>query len=83
MMRITPIDCQPLVFCRTTMLLFEHEMRVKDIEHEFIVERGYDDLDTVSVDPQRVTQILINLLSNAIKVCALLSIVDPASRATI
>lgn len=49
--------------------MFEGELLSCGIEHDFALERSFQEhnIDWVLADPSRLTQILINLMTNAIK----------------
>lgn len=66
MLVVTPAPCRPIQIARDVADMIvapEH-----DIEYALDVSSKYHDLvDWVSVDPQRVAQVIINLVNNAVK----------------
>ncbi|KAF2791575.1 hypothetical protein K505DRAFT_351197 [Melanomma pulvis-pyrius CBS 109.77] len=66
---ITPVDAQPERVAKHAVKMFEAEAKAAGIGMRFEVEQSYRDLavDSVSLDPTRLLQVLINLITNAIK----------------
>ncbi|KAL8243956.1 hypothetical protein R6Q59_010214 [Mikania micrantha] len=69
LLELAPMPSQPVVVTRSVLKMFESELIAKKINFSFIVSPDCEELgiDWVSMDPSRVSQILINLLTNAIK----------------
>ncbi|KAH7076289.1 hypothetical protein FB567DRAFT_478898 [Paraphoma chrysanthemicola] len=66
---MTPVDVQLQSIARDAVKMFEGEAKAADIKLEFCTENSCTKLnvESVSLDPTRVLQILINLVTNAIK----------------
>lgn len=66
---MTPVSVQLDSVAREAVRMFEGEARSAGVELEICLEDSCRDLgvETVSLDPTRVLQILINLVTNAIK----------------
>lgn len=66
---MTPVDVQLESVARDAVKMFEGEARSAGVELELCLEDSCRELgvETVSLDPTRVLQILINLVTNAIK----------------
>ncbi|KAH8809098.1 M40J, histidine kinase-group XI protein [Xylogone sp. PMI_703] len=69
LLAITPVPMHPVAAIQRAMKIFTAEFQLNKIEHEFIVEDSYKELevDMVMLDTSRLFQVLINLLTNAIK----------------
>ncbi|KAK9467246.1 hypothetical protein V1512DRAFT_238088 [Lipomyces arxii] len=69
---IHPIDCRPVDVAREVLRMYENELRSLSITYSFELGENFKELgiDTVKMDPRRVSQVLINLVSNAMKVLA-------------
>lgn len=66
---MTPVDVQLESVARDAVRMFEGEARSAGVKLDFCLEDSCRALgvETVSLDPNRVLQILINLVTNAIK----------------
>ncbi|KAF2828192.1 hypothetical protein CC86DRAFT_465931 [Ophiobolus disseminans] len=66
---MTPVDVQLQSIARDAVKMFEGEAKAADIKLEYHVEESckHTNIQSVSLDPTRVLQILINLVTNAIK----------------
>lgn len=69
LLQIYPECTNPIKLYKEVLGLFAPEIRASGMNTNFMVGEGYNrlDLESVMIDPNRVTQIVINLLSNAIK----------------
>lgn len=69
LLELAPTACQPINVARGVMKMFESELIAKKIDFSFVVNPEYEQMgiDWVSMDPSRVSQVLINLMTNAIK----------------
>ena len=66
---MTPVDVKLESVARNAVKMFEGEARSAGVELNFRLEDSCKELgiENISLDPNRVLQILINLLTNAIK----------------
>ncbi|KAF2128014.1 hypothetical protein P153DRAFT_319207 [Dothidotthia symphoricarpi CBS 119687] len=66
---MTPVDVALESIARDAVRMFEGEAKSAGVDLEFQLEDSCKkiDVDTISLDPTRVLQILINLITNAIK----------------
>lgn len=66
---LTPTLVQPIQSLQQTLKMFDSEMLAKRIKFKFIVHPSFETykVDWVSMDPGRVSQIVINFMTNAIK----------------
>ncbi|KZZ96486.1 ATPase-like, ATP-binding domain protein [Moelleriella libera RCEF 2490] len=66
---VTPVDVQPLVVVEQVLKMFQPEVRAHDISLTMDVAKSYHDfnIDWVSLDPSRLSQVLINFITNSIK----------------
>ncbi|KAJ4340927.1 hypothetical protein N0V95_007381 [Ascochyta clinopodiicola] len=66
---MTPVDVQLESIARNAIKMFQGEAQSAGVEMKFRLEDSCKELniENVSLDPNRVLQILINLLTNAIK----------------
>ncbi|KAK9463880.1 uncharacterized protein V1516DRAFT_668932 [Lipomyces oligophaga] len=66
---ISPVPCRPIELPTKVLRMYENDLRSKGIT--YITEIGdlyrQFEIDTVEMDPRRVSQILINLVCNAMK----------------
>lgn len=69
MVVVTPVDVQPVKVIQKSLKMFEGELSTADIAMDFKVDQSYTALgvDSVRIDPHRLSQVLINLTTNAIK----------------
>lgn len=69
MLQITPASTDPELTVRRSLKMFEAEMRVKDMDMSFAVDKSYRELSVkwVNMDPSRLIQVLMNLTTNSIK----------------
>ncbi|KIX94509.1 uncharacterized protein Z520_09895 [Fonsecaea multimorphosa CBS 102226] len=69
LLSITPVAIQPHVMVESVLRMFRAEVDTHSITVESVADDTFERLnvDWVSVDPVRLTQIFINLLTNAIK----------------
>lgn len=66
---MTPIDVEVKSTARDAVKMFEGEAKAAGVDLQFHIDDSCNQygIDTVSLDPTRVLQILINLITNAIK----------------
>ncbi|KAK9449330.1 uncharacterized protein V1518DRAFT_383134 [Limtongia smithiae] len=66
---VNPVPCRPLDVVKQVVRMYEHELRSISAAHSIELGTSYRliGVDTVKMDPHRVSQVLINLLSNAMK----------------
>lgn len=66
---VSPVPVQIMALVRSSLKIFEAELRVADIDLEIVKDVSIErlGLDWVLLDPNRYVQILINLVTNAIK----------------
>ncbi|KAJ4148121.1 hypothetical protein LMH87_002607 [Akanthomyces muscarius] len=69
LMTINPVSVQPIQVVERVLTMFEPESNADDIKLSLSIDESYSSLgvDTVSLDPSRLQQVLINLMTNAIK----------------
>lgn len=69
LLSITPVVVQPYKIVEGVLRMFEAEFAANEIEVDSKTTESYEDqqVDWVSLDPSRLTQIFINLITNAIK----------------
>lgn len=69
LLSITPVVVQPYTIIEGVLRMFEAEFVAADIQVHHERTQAYTDLnvDWVSLDPSRLTQIFINLVTNAVK----------------
>ncbi|KFA72821.1 hypothetical protein S40288_09508 [Stachybotrys chartarum IBT 40288] len=69
LLSISPIETRPLDVVEEVLKVFDTEIRASSISAKTELAKSYTELqiDTVLVDPHRLTQILINLIANAVK----------------
>ncbi|OAP60895.1 hypothetical protein AYL99_05897 [Fonsecaea erecta] len=69
LLSITPVAIQPHVVVESVLTMFRAEFDTHSITVESVADDTFErsNVDWVSVDPVRLTQIFINLLTNAIK----------------
>lgn len=69
MVQITPVVVQPDAVVHATLNMFSRELASLDIGLEFSRDESYLgwEIDWVTLDPSRLTQVFINLMTNAIK----------------
>jgi signal transduction histidine kinase len=66
---VSPEAAQPIQLVRSTLKMFEVELKRAEIKLDFIEEKSLETLQVhwVSLDTSRILQVLINLITNAIK----------------
>jgi CheY-like chemotaxis protein len=66
---VSPEAAQPIQLVRSTLKMFEVELKRAEIKLDFIKEKSLETLQVhwVSLDTSRILQVLINLITNAIK----------------
>lgn len=69
LLSITPVVVQPHAVVDSVLTMFKAEFESNLIKVESVADETYDkhNVDWVSLDPSRLTQIFINLLTNAVK----------------
>ncbi|ETI22350.1 hypothetical protein G647_06424 [Cladophialophora carrionii CBS 160.54] len=69
LLAITPVVIQPRILVESVLTMFQAEFETHSIGVENITDQTFRDheIDYVSADPARLTQVFINLLTNAIK----------------
>ncbi|KAJ8606566.1 hypothetical protein MRB53_040866 [Persea americana] len=69
MLSITPIPVKPYELVAHVGKIFQVELETESISFDITRDRSYNecDIDTVLLDPSRLTQIFINLLGNSAK----------------
>lgn len=66
---VSPIPVQPMALVRSSLKIFDAELKMTDIKLKVIEDNSLSTLglDWVLLDPNRFLQIVINLVTNAIK----------------
>lgn len=69
LMTVNPVSVQPIQVVERVLTMFEPETNADDIGMSLSIDESYSrhGIDTVSLDPSRLQQVLINLMTNAIK----------------
>ncbi|KAF2664424.1 aerobic respiration control sensor protein-like protein arcB [Microthyrium microscopicum] len=69
LLAMTPVAVQPEILARHSVKMFEAEAKSADVGLIFELEESWQQsqITWVSMDPTRLTQVLINLITNAIK----------------
>jgi PAS domain S-box-containing protein len=66
---VSPVPVQPVQLVRTSLKIFEPELKMTDIALSVVEDQSLSNLgiEWVLIDPNRFLQIVINLVTNAIK----------------
>ncbi|ORY63840.1 uncharacterized protein BCR38DRAFT_474437 [Pseudomassariella vexata] len=66
---VSPVPIQPIGLVRSSLKMFDHEIKMADISLEIVEDKSLTELcvDWILLDPNRFIQIVLNLVTNAIK----------------